>query len=645
MKKSAILLIIVSLIIQLGYSQNIRKNDSLKELLVTINPDSVVLKSKVYGELIWSYASTRIKLDSARMYTDAYKEFATKNNFEKGIALTNFYYGVINRFEGNYKEGIEHLDQFVDYARKNKDSSQICNGLFQISTIQSNMGNYSESLATNYQLLKIYQSKKDKSSVATHLQMIGNLLRKIGKTNEAIAVYHEAIEIEKELDDKMGLALNYASLGNTYGERKEYDQSEKYYSKALDFAKESNNLSGITYINENLGNLFFEKGEFKKALPYYLEVLNVRESRPSKGELATSLYTVGKTNVSLGQYEKAEEYLLKSLAIAKEIDSKPILLGVYDHLVKLNHKRNNFKEAFNYQSAHMVIIDSIKGKDRINQMLELNTKYETEKKDSELKLLKIEGEKIAQRNQLYLLLALSGLIIAALVGFFGYKNRQQTIKLAKQKKILELTLDDKNTLLKEVHHRVKNSFQIVSSLLYLQSENMVDKEAKIAIKEAENRVRSMVLVHQKLYNKEEIVGIDTKEYITDLVKDIFDSHQIQNKSISYELDIEPLILDVETTTPMGLILNELIINILKHAFKEVTDASKLNIHFSKVKDELILKVMDNGKGFEGEIENTSFGITLMKALSKKLKATLSYTSNYGQGTVVILNIKKFHLMS
>ena len=211
--------------------------------------------------------------------------------------------------------------------------------------------------------------------------------------------------------------------------------------------------------------------------------------------------------------------------------------------------------------------------------------------------------------------------------------------------LLENTLDEKNVLLKEVHHRVKNSFQIVSSLLYLQSENVEDKEAKIAIKEAENRVKSMVLIHQKLYNKDELVGINSKEYIGDLIKDILESHDVKNNPINYNLNIEPLVLDIETITPLGLIINELIINTMKHAFDGIEHDNVINVNFSKENNKLILKVSDNGKGFDGEIKQTSFGITLMKALSKQLKAKLNYISKPTEGTQAILSISKFNILS
>ena len=216
------------------------------------------------------------------------------------------------------------------------------------------------------------------------------------------------------------------------------------------------------------------------------------------------------------------------------------------------------------------------------------------------------------------------------------------MQLSKQKKLLEATVDEKNALLKETHHRVKNSFQIVSSLLYLQSENIVDKEAKLAMKEAQNRVRSMVLIHQKLYSKEQLVGISTEEYFTDLTKDIFESHQFEENTIKYSLDVEPLVLDIETITPLGLILNELITNVLKHAFNPVSEKSEMQIRFKKKGEILQLQVEDNGVGMPLEIKESSFGIQLIKALAKKLKAKVVFSKGSLNGSLATIDIYRFN---
>jgi two-component sensor histidine kinase len=341
------------------------------------------------------------------------------------------------------------------------------------------------------------------------------------------------------------------------------------------------------------------------------------------------------------RYAEALPLLKSGKDIAKKINHVEQLIESYNALGNYYSETNEFKNAYENALESQKLKDSVMAVTQDLNMAEALTKYEAEKKDAQLKVLSLETEKAAQQKELYLFLALGGFLVAALIGFFLFKNQKKNKLLAKQKKLLEATVDEKNILLKETHHRVKNSFQIVSSLLYLQSENIEDKEAKLAMKEAQNRVRSMVLIHQKLYSKDQLVGINTKEYFTDLTHDIFESHQFEGNAIKYSLEVESLVLGIETITPLGLILNELITNVIKHAFPTVSENSLMKIRFKKIGETLQLQVEDNGMGMPSEIRESSFGIQLIKSLAKKLKANLSFQSVADGGTIATLDMHRF----
>lgn len=363
-------------------------------------------------------------------------------------------------------------------------------------------------------------------------------------------------------------------------------------------------------------------------------VILASDSLNNYNSYSTSAYILGKALMENGKAEEAIPIIKKTI---EKLEAANYLVGHSREKVLL---RDLYLNVGDYENAYGTLLeqkqmeDSLRSSEMIKNIADYEVKYDTERKERELE------KQAASKKILYLILS-SVAALLALVTFFFFKNRRKNRLLARQKILLEATIDEKNVLLKETHHRVKNSFQIVSSLLYLQSENMEDKEAQIAIKEAQNRVRSMVLIHQKLYNKDQLVGINTKEYIEDLTTDIFESHQDENR-ISYHLKVEPLVLDIETITPIGLILNELITNVLKHAFEVVTSESHMQVSFAKKEDTLILKVSDNGLGLTEEIKENSFGIKLMKALAKKLKASLRFETNLPNGTNAILTIKRFN---
>ena len=234
---------------------------------------------------------------------------------------------------------------------------------------------------------------------------------------------------------------------------------------------------------------------------------------------------------------------------------------------------------------------------------------------------------------------LFGLTTALLLGGLAY---WQFKKQKNKNTIIEKQAEELETLMKEIHHRVKNNLQVISSLLDLQALNIKDEKAAYAVKESKNRVQSMALIHQNLYNEGNIKGIQMEYYIQNLAKSLFDSYNIQPETIKLTTDIDPLSIDVDTVIPIGLTLNELISNSLKYAFKDRNDGEIWVVLKREGKD-LLLKVKDNGGGFkEGyEHQDASFGFKIIKAFAQKLKAKLDvYNDN---GACVEMRITKYKL--
>ena len=217
--------------------------------------------------------------------------------------------------------------------------------------------------------------------------------------------------------------------------------------------------------------------------------------------------------------------------------------------------------------------------------------------------------------------------------------RKQKIKSV----IIEKQGAELQTLMKEIHHRVKNNLQVISSLLDLQSQTIGDSQAAEAIKESRNRVQTMALIHQDLYIDSDTKGIEMRGYINKLAQSLFSSYNVKKNNISLETDIEPILLDIDQVIPIGFVLNELISNALKYAFLN-RDSGVLHIALQQHQDELLLKVKDNGEGFPSGLniyQAQSFGYKLVKAFSQKLKARLEVYND--DGACVLLHIRKFNV--
>ena len=202
------------------------------------------------------------------------------------------------------------------------------------------------------------------------------------------------------------------------------------------------------------------------------------------------------------------------------------------------------------------------------------------------------------------------------------------------KRILNPPLKEKEILLKEIHHRVKNNLQVISSLLGLQSSKL-DKKEKRYIKESQNRIRSIALVHEKLYQSENLSEIDIQELLKSLVNDIQQAYSL-NKTVQFQFDVDTLKISVDMAIPCALIINELIINAIQHGFKKQKD-KRIDVHFKSTNKTYMFSVIDNGIGLPDhiDVENVkSLGLTLVTALTDQLSGVLTVKRNKGTSVSV-----------
>jgi PAS domain S-box-containing protein len=205
-------------------------------------------------------------------------------------------------------------------------------------------------------------------------------------------------------------------------------------------------------------------------------------------------------------------------------------------------------------------------------------------------------------------------------------------------KKLEKALEDKEILMKEIHHRVKNNLMMISSLLNIQSHYIKDQEVKDIFAESQNRANSMALLHQELYESGDMNDIELSEYLRSLSTEIMHSYNSKNKSVDLTLDLEQGTIDVDRAIPIGLIATETIINSFKHAFPEGN--GKILIKFYKENDSFVLIISDNGVGFPENLDFRSqgnMGMMLINGLINQIDGSIDM--NRENGTTFIIKFK------
>ncbi|WP_414469055.1 CHASE4 domain-containing protein [Methanobacterium sp. ACI-7] len=214
-------------------------------------------------------------------------------------------------------------------------------------------------------------------------------------------------------------------------------------------------------------------------------------------------------------------------------------------------------------------------------------------------------------------------VLISLIDITEHKRAEDQIKAS---------LKEKEVLLREIHHRVKNNLQIVSTLLALQSDEVEDEKILQNYKESENRIQSIALIHEKMYQSEDLSNIDFSGYITSLINDIFFSYGVSLGEIETEIDVPEYVFSIETSIPLGLIINEIISNSLKYAFKDINNPKiTLKLRFIG-ENKFKLDIGDNGIGFPEDIDyknTTSLGLQLVNALVEQIEGALELKKDIG----------------
>ena len=403
--------------------------------------------------------------------------------------------------------------------------------------------------------------------------------------------------------------------------------------KTREQIEEANLQKGL--IEGNIGKTHVLQNEFREALPYLENSLGILGTRPDsryRDDRSENILALAHAYLELKNYSRAKEYLDMELTT-----DRPELWILQNQLLA-NYSaaiRDHGREAI-YLKRAMRLKDSIGALDAFNQMERLvsivaSEELEQEKLKNREQQLQLErGREVMEAQDTRINLVFISLVFT-LLGFAGLvyaylKSIKNQRLIAEQKRIIENSLVEKDSLLKEIHHRVKNNLQMVSSLLSLQTKNTTSKAAIDALEEGKTRVKAMALIHQKLYQNDDLAVIEMQGYIESLINSIQSVYRKRGHNINITIDAEGVELDIDRAIPIGLILNELVSNSFKYAFPEDAENGKIYIHIQKNEEGGFFEYTDNGVGLPDDSEdraNNSMGIRLIRRLTNQLQSSLN----------------------
>ncbi|MEH6536543.1 MAG: histidine kinase dimerization/phosphoacceptor domain -containing protein [Psychroserpens sp.] len=520
--------------------------------------------------------------------------------------------------------------------------------------------------------LMYYQKSNNKTKVADTYRTLAIDYINTRQLEKAQDVLFKAISLYEELENTAGLGNAYRTLGTLHEVLEEPKESIKYTNKAIEIFEKNENYPLLAIAQFNLIKGYGNLGEFEKAYlaaEYCLEIVRTKAQEEIfvpvralsyRGEVAIKakdyklaledftqawelcVANIGEERCATYRTEIGQVYLLqnnytealKHLKVgvtAYEAQGQTGIVQQYLDLSESYKQLGDFENALLYKDkANENIKNTLESK-IANLETETIIKYETRKKDDALEaqeaLLKQKG-----RVQTLIIIIASLLAVLLIAMLYFFNKNKKTTRLIKAKN------SENELLLKEIHHRVKNNLELVKSLISLQSAELEDSATKDAMIASQNRVQSMGLIHQKLYQGANLGSIDMKDYFVNLSDGILDTFNAEDK-IKVECAMEQLELDVDTAVPIGLIVNELLTNALKYAFPEKSKG-KIEISLSQPNPEtLTLKVTDNGIGKTADTtsKGTGFGTQLIKLLTLQLNGVMEEKND--NGTAILFQFK------
>jgi two-component sensor histidine kinase len=504
----------------------------------------------------------------------------------------------------------------------------------------------------------------------------------------ALEYYLKALDIANESGKTNAISNVKNSIGQLYFTQEKYGECIKYMLESLELAEEDNNLivisdcnyyismaslklnklegiltpisksynidsiqsnyRGLVHKSILFGDIYMALGQLNKAQFYYEKASDYCDLIQDKAQNITYvLLRLSNISISKKEYQKAISQLEKVVEISLKSQMKEMQYQAYEKLAEVYNHIGDHKKAFQFQKSYAQLKDSVINEERVKNFNQLQALYQDEQKTSEISRLKTESElqkanievekaKASEKSKqnLLLIVGLVALTIIILTLFKLFKNKEKSNNILSRQNIeIEKQNQQKEILLKEIHHRVKNNLQVISSLLSLQSNDIVDTNALDAVKEGQNRVKSIALIHQKLYQNEDLSSVDFDVYAEELVSYLRAALQSTNSNIEINVEAHNVSLDIDTAVPLGLILNELVTNSLKYAFpNEEEGYVNISLEYSNKENMLQLKVEDNGIGLPANFDiskSTSLGLKLVRMLCQQLDGKLHYSNGSG----------------
>ena len=606
----------------------ITKRGSINERVNALN--------KLCGQLMYD------KPDEAKVYVKQSIRLADSARYKLGLGDAYNMIGVVYDISGKYDSSIYFYEKAYDIFEEIKNLKGRGSSSNNLGLIYWNMADYDKALTYFFDALSDFEQIKNERFLSNALNNIGLVYYDIHNYAQSLKYHQKAKVIYEKLGDAYLLGAVSTNLSNVYNNLGKPDSAEYYCLQAIQLHTRANDEYGLSIAYNGYASLQAEKGDTSKALEYFGKALKLKENLHEQVGITSILIQMAKIFNKQKNVTSEFECLNKARQIAEENNFKKDLMEIYSSLSSY-YEKNNAALALEYFKKYNSVKDSVFNENSNRQITELNTKYETGKKELQLKQQDLV---IAKKN--LVIASIAGLLLVLSIAVFSYYKRNRLIQ---QKKLQEAVMKQQEMATKAVMDAEENERKRIAADLHdgigqmmsaakmnlsvFESELSFKNEAQKnsfenvigLIDESCKEIRSVS--HQMMPNAL------LKSGLASAIREFID--RIDNRVISVSLHTEGLDerIDSNKETVLYRVIQECVNNVLKHAA-----ATRLDISLIKDTDGISITIEDNGKGFDPSAMDAFNGIGLknMKSRINYLKGSIDFDSKTGKGTLVAIHI-------
>lgn len=603
-------------------SSSLCAQHSLDSLTSVLHGDNITdqERAKIAVRLAWQFLQQE-KYDSAIRYYNIVIE-----HDKRPSAIASSYNGLGVSFSalGLNDRAISAYDSALKLYDELRDSTKATIIHTNLAILLKNQGRYDQSLDHAFFAVRAHERAGNIQALGSSFNTISLVYLKMGELPLALSYGKQALDLRKSIGHDKGIAKSYTNLGEVWLAMNEYDSALFCLEQAYSMKVAMKDYSSLASTLNNLGNLYQRQNQSEMALRYYRESLSLKDESGDVQGRAITWNNIARLEIRLGRLHDAERSLMNADEMIRGSD---MLEEMHDNLAMradLYRLQGRYAESLATTKDLIAVKDSLLNKQKAETIAALRVDYETDKKEQEISLLnereRAQRSELAAREfQVYVLIG--AIVLLAVLAFLIYWN-------------LRIVREGRNRvslLLQELHHRVKNNLQLLSSVFSLQAQYLSEPTAMLAMRSSESRVNAMALIHKKLYDGTNERSVQIREYFQELVQYLLNAYGFSENQVSVQVDVPNLRLDVDKAIPIGLIVNELVSNSFKYAFAD-QDSPAIGIKLRMEENTMKLEVGDNGCGFETTAKNEirhSFGLKMVDILVRQLKGDCQIDTQSG----------------